>query len=166
MTAQVPAFDVASAGTVGVSVDNAHYYPTNSLTFTIKTATPVLSVQSLTFTPSPATVSSTAAGTVTLTGNAPAGGATVTIDQNGISIGSVTVPSGGTSAAFTIDTGNAAGTVTYLALYNGSGAAASLTVNATSLAIRTLSFNPASVGASGKTTGMATLSGTRLRAAR
>ena len=73
------------------------------------TVTPVaVGLSSLAVTPSSVVGGSPSTGTVTLTGPAPAGGAVVSLSSSNTSVASVpanvTVPSGATSATFTIST--------------------------------------------------------------
>jgi hypothetical protein len=110
--------------------------------------------------PTAVTGGNSSTGTVTLTGQAPAGGATVTLSDNSASSttpASVTVAQGATSATFTVTTSqvSAATNVTITAIYSGVTKTATLTVNAPALA--SVSLNPAEITGSNSTTGTVTL---------
>ncbi|MCX7993793.1 MAG: S8 family serine peptidase [Fimbriimonadales bacterium] len=101
-------------------------------TLTVNPASTV-TLQSLTISPTSVWGGSSATGTVTLSGPAPAGGATVQLRSNSSRASvptSVTIPAGATSANFTIRTTSAFSitTVTITATYNGVSRSAQLTV--------------------------------------
>ena len=101
-------------------------------TLTVNPA-PSVTLQSLTISPTSVWGGSTATGTVTLSGPAPAGGVVVQLRSSSsrASVPStVTVPAGATSARFTIQTRSAFSitTVTITATYNGVSRSAQLTV--------------------------------------
>jgi hypothetical protein len=108
-------------------------------------------------------------GTVTLTGAAPAGGASVTLSSSNTTVAnvpsSVTVAAEATSATFTISTSPVAAstTVTISAAYSGATQSASLTVTPTPPpppTLASLSVNPTTVvGGVQSSTGTVTLSG-------
>jgi pimeloyl-ACP methyl ester carboxylesterase len=90
-------------------------------------------VQSLTLSRSPAPGGSTITGTVTLTGSAPANGATVVFSSNNTAAqvpSFVFVPAGATTAAFSFDTSLVATetVMTVIASYNGASTVALLTL--------------------------------------
>src|SRR5712691_3515774 len=106
------------SGAVTVSVTS------NPATLTV--TAPLLTVASLTLSPSSVTGGSSSIGTVTLSAPAPAGGAQVTLSSNDPPVAtvpsSVTVPAAATSATFTVST-NAVSTSTLATIsgsYNGS----------------------------------------------
>ena len=99
-----------------------------------------LGVASLSFTPTTAHPGDVITGTVTLTGNAPSGGAAVTIAQNGTTLGTVTVAANTSSIQFTITLGTGTGTQTFTATYNGTSKSATVNVTASGPAIT--SFTP------------------------
>jgi trimeric autotransporter adhesin len=102
-------------------------------TLTITPATAV-TLSSLTLNPTSVRGGNTSQGTVTLSGQAPSGGAVVTLSSNKTSVAttpaSVTVAAGSTSATFTVSTTRPSSTttVTISAVYNGATKTASLTV--------------------------------------
>jgi uncharacterized repeat protein (TIGR03803 family) len=102
-------------------------------TLTITPASAV-TLSSLTLNPTSVRGGSTSQGTVTLSGQAPSGGAVVTLSSNNISVATVptslTVPAGKTSATFTVSTSRPSSntSVTLSAVYAGVTKAASLTV--------------------------------------
>jgi len=94
---------------------------------------PSVTLQSLTISPTSVWGGSTATGTVTLSGPAPAGGVVVQLRSSSSRASvpsSVTIPAGATSARFTIQTRSAFSitTVTITATYNGVSRSAQLTV--------------------------------------
>ncbi|MCX7925686.1 MAG: S8 family serine peptidase [Fimbriimonadales bacterium] len=102
-------------------------------TLTVNPATTNVTLQSLTISPTSVWGGSSATGTVTLSGPAPAGGAVVQLRSNSSRASvpsSVTVPAGATSASFTIRTTTGAGitTVTITATYNSVSRSAQLTI--------------------------------------
>jgi hypothetical protein len=92
-------------------------------------------VSSLALSPASVTGGSPSAGTVTLNGPAPAGGAQVTLSSSNTAAAtvpsSVTIPAGATSATFTVNTSIVvfSTTVTISASYQASSRSANLTVN-------------------------------------
>jgi len=117
---------------------------------------------SVTLNPTSVLGGTSSAGTVTLTGNAPAGGAVVTLASDKTTAaqvpGSVTVAAGATTTTFNVATSpvGANTTVSILGTY-GVAQATTLTVNAASLS--TLSVNPTSVAGGNTSTGTVTLNG-------
>ncbi|HMF77538.1 MAG TPA: hypothetical protein VK604_17910 [Bryobacteraceae bacterium] len=104
---------------------------------------------------------SSSTGTVTLTGAAPAGGASISLssDNSAATVpSSVTVPAGGTSATFTVATTavGAPATATIIASYNSADRTAALTITAPT-ALSTVSLNPTSVVRGTSSTGTVTL---------
>jgi len=97
---------------------------------------------SLTLNPTSVTGGNSSTGTVTLSGAAPAGGATVALSSNNTTAAtvpsSVTVAAGATAATFTVSTSAVAAstTVTISATYSGATRSASLTVTPASLRLR------------------------------
>jgi hypothetical protein len=92
-----------------------------------------VTLQSLTISPTSVWGGSTATGTVTLSGPAPAGGVVVQLRSSSSRASvpsSITIPAGATSARFTIQTRSAFSitTVTITATYNGVSRSAQLTV--------------------------------------
>jgi thermitase len=103
-------------------------------TLTVNPA-PSVTLQSLTIRPTSVWGGSTATGTVTLSGPAPAGGAVVQLRSSSSRASvpsSITIPAGATSARFTIQTRSTwwplVETVTITATYNGVSRSAQLTV--------------------------------------
>jgi thermitase len=102
-------------------------------TLTVNPPSSSVSLQSLTISPTSVWGGSSATGTVTLSGPAPAGGVVVQLRSNSSRAtvpSTVTVPAGATSANFTIRTTSAFSitTVTITATYNGVSRSAQLTV--------------------------------------
>jgi hypothetical protein len=109
----------------------------------------------------------TSAGTVTLSGAAPAGGALITLSSNNTAVArvpsSVTIAAGATSASFTVSTSAVAAStaVNISAAYSGVSKTASLTVTPAPpppSTLSSLSLNPTSVTGGGSSTGTVTLS--------
>jgi thermitase len=102
-------------------------------TLTVNPSSSSVSLQSLTISPTAVWGGSSATGTVTLSGPAPAGGVVVQLRSNSSRASvpnTVTVPAGATSASFTIRTRSSFSivTVTITATYNGVSRSAQLTV--------------------------------------
>jgi trimeric autotransporter adhesin len=164
----VPAGSTSAAFTVSTSpvasAQNATLtaaYGGSSTTATLTVNPPQVSSLSL----NPVTVLGTvsSAGTVVLTGPAPAGGALVALATSNPAAAtvpaSVTVPAGSISAGFTVSTFAVAAStgVTINASYGGVNAPASLTVNPP--AVNSVSLNPATVTGGSPSTGTVVLTG-------
>ena len=123
---------------------------------------PVVVVASVDLSPASGIGGYSSAGTVTLSGPAPAGGAVVALSSSNAAVasvvGSVTVPAGGTSASFTVSTVPVSSTATSVitATY-GASASSTLTVNPPSVSSVTLS--PTVVLGGANSTGTVTLNG-------
>jgi hypothetical protein len=102
-------------------------------------------------------------GTVSLSGPAPASGASITLSSSNPSAasvpGMVTVPSSSSSATFAISTFNVASStnVTITAVYNGTTKTATLTVTPAPPALSAISVTPTTVVGSSTANGTATL---------
>lgn len=125
-------------------------YTSSPATVTITVASQ-LALGSLTLTTSSLVGGNTTQGTVTLTGPAPASGATVSLSDDSAAVGvpaSVLVPSGSTSASFTITTTtvSASTTATISATYGGVTRTAPLTVTASGLGSISGTVSPAPSG--------------------
>src|SRR3989442_5628440 len=112
--------------------------------------------------PTTVTGGSNSTGTATLDGQAPAGGAQVTLSSNNPAAtvpGSVTVPAGATSAPFTITTSAVAASTsaTITASYNGVTRTSTLSV--TPPVVSSLGVNPTTVTGGSNSTGTVTLNG-------
>ena len=128
-----------------------------------------VSLSSLSLNPTSVTGGHSSTGTVTLSGAAPAGGATVALSSGNAAVAtvppSVTVAAGTTSATFTVSTSSVAAstTVTISGTYGGATSSASLTVAPAPPpppTLSSLSLNPTSViGGTQSSTGTVTLSG-------
>ncbi len=123
-------------------------------------------VSALGVNPTSVTGGSTSTGTVTLSGAAPSGGASVALSSSSSAAtvpASVTVAAGATSATFTVNTTSVSGsaTATITASYGGTSKSAALTVQpATATAsISAVSVNPTTVTGGSTSTGTVTLSG-------
>jgi VCBS repeat-containing protein len=147
---------VASSTSVTISAD----YGGVTRTATLTIAPPALS--SLSRSPSSVVGGKTSQGTVTLSGPAPSNGVVVSLSDNSSAASvpaSVTVPSGSTSATFTITTIPVASStsVTISASYGGVTRTATLTV--TPPVLSALSLNPTSVRGGSTSQGTVRLSG-------
>jgi len=161
-----------SAGAVGLLA--ADFNEDGKLDFAVGTDTSILilvqneitlpTVTSLSLSPSTVLGGSTSTDTVTLSGPAPTGGATVALSSGNTAVamipaGSVTVPAAATSATFTLDsqpvTANTSATIS--ANYNSSTQTAVLTVQS---AIPTgITLAPATVIGGSNSTGTVALNG-------
>ena len=160
LLASIPAADIASAGSAGVTV----YTPSpgggtsNTVNFDVY---PVLS--SVTVSPSAVAGGTSSTGTVTLSGPAPLGGAVVSLSSDNTSAAtvptSVTVAAGAASATFTIATVpvSSATIARISGLFGGVTRSSNLTVTLPSLS--SLSMNPSTVQGGNSSTGTVTLSG-------
>jgi hypothetical protein len=122
---------------------------------------------SVSVTPTSVAGLTTATATVTLSGPAPAGGATVFVSDDSLAIDQnlagidITVPAGATSTSFTVGTYGVSAPMagSILATYGGVTQSAVLTVNPTATAtLSAVSLNPASVTGGNSSTGTVTLS--------
>ena len=127
-----------------------------------------VALSALSMNPASVTGGNSSTGTVTLSGPAPAGGATVALTNSNTTVASVpsnvTVAAGATTATFTVSTSAVAAstTVTISATYGSATRSASLTVTPASpppAALSSLSLNPTSVTGGNSSTGTVTLSG-------
>jgi hypothetical protein len=125
-------------------------------------------LSSLSLNPTSVTGGNSSAGTVTLSGPAPAGGAQVTLSSSNTTAArvpsSVTVTAGATSATFTVSTSavTASTTVTISATYGGATRSASLNVTPAPPpppTVSSLTLNPANVFGGQSSTGTVTLTG-------
>jgi hypothetical protein len=139
------------------------------LDFELSSSAPTsVSLSSLSLNPTSVTGGNSSTGTVTLSGAAPAGGATIALSSSNTAAAtvpsSVTVAAGVTSATFTVSTSAVAAstTVTISGTYSGATRSASLTVTPAPPPPPTLSslaLNPTSVVGGNSSTGTVTLSG-------
>jgi hypothetical protein len=138
------------------------------LDFELSSALASVSLSSLSLNPTTVTGGNSSTGTVTLSGGAPAGGATVALSSSNTAAAtvpsSVTVAAGATTATFTVSTSAVAAstTVTISATYSGATRSASLNVTPASPpppTLSSLSLNPTSVTGGNSSTGTVTLSG-------
>ena len=160
LLASIPAADIATAGSAGVTV----FTPppgggtSNTVNFDVY---PVLS--SVTVSPSAVAGGVSSTGTATLSGPAPLGGAVVSLSSDNTSAAtvpaSVTVAAGAASATFTIATVpvSSATIARISGLFGGVTRSTNLTVNPPSLS--SLSLNPSTVQGGNSSTGTVTLSG-------
>ena len=137
---------VTAATTVQISGTSNGF--THSISFTVQPAR----VQQFSVSPTTATGGASSTGTVTLTGPAPAGGATVSLSSSDPSAtvpASVTIPAGSTSASFSITTnpGPSTTNVTISASYNGVTLNATLTVRP--LIVTGITVSPSTIGGGG-----------------
>lgn len=123
-----------------------------------------LTVSSVAIAPSPVTPGGTATVTITMSGSAPSGGATVMLASSNVSAfpvpASVSVTAGQSSTSVQVTAGNSTGTATITATYNSSNATASATVATSTLpAIRSAVLSSSTVSGPGSITLTITLSG-------
>jgi uncharacterized repeat protein (TIGR03803 family) len=157
----------AASFTVNADTSITAVIPTGATTGTVSITTPggtttsttvffvTPSVKSLVFNPDVTTAGSTTTGTITLSGPAPTGGASVVLAYGSITIGTYTVAAGSTfvTAPVTVYFLDAPGIYTYTASYGNTTASGNVTiVNAPSIT----AFTPASgtVGTSVAISGM------------
>ena len=121
-------------------------------------------IQSFTVSPTTVTSGFGANGTVTLSGPAPSGDATINLSSSNSSAASVpataTVPAGQTQTTFSVFTGNVSSstTVTLTATYSTSTQTATLTVNpASNVPVSSLTLNPTTVSGGSSSTATVTL---------
>ncbi len=132
---------------------------TRSAPLTVRAAT----TSKLTVTPASVVGGASAQGTVTLTGRAPAGGASVALasaNPSATVAGSVIVPPGSTSATFTVATilvATTQGPFNISATYNGVTRSDTLIVKAP--AVLSVLLNPTTVAGGSPSTGTVTLTG-------
>jgi len=157
VTAAVPAADIATAGTASVTLTNPNSQVSGSQSFVVQA---VVVPKSLVFNPNPAFSCGETLGTISLTGNAPTGGAAVALTLNGTSLGTVTVPAGqsGATVLLSLSTVTTATNITMAIAYNGGSASTTLTVNPTAVKILSLVYKPNPVIGGSSATGTVTLS--------
>jgi len=118
-----------------VSISGTYGGANQSATLTVTPAAAV-TLSSLTLNPTSVSGGNSSTGTVTLSGNAPSGGAVVTLTSGNTSVAtvpsSVTVAAGNTSATFTVNTTSVSSNtnVTISGTYGGASQSATLTVTA------------------------------------
>ena len=129
-------------------------------------STSTVSLSSVAVNPATVNGGSSATGTVTLSGAAPAGGATVTLSSSNTAAAqvpaSVTVSAGASSATFSVTTSSVASStsVTITGTYNSGAQTATLTVSpASTSSLSSVAVNPATVNGGSSATGTVTLSG-------
>ena len=129
-------------------------------------APPTVTLSSVSLNPTSVTGGNSSSGTVTLTGPAPTGGATIALSSSNtavaqVAVPSVTVPAGQTSAGFSVTTVSVASTtqVTISGTYPaGTTRTAALTVMP-AVSISSVTLNPATVTGGTSSTGTVTLNG-------
>jgi uncharacterized repeat protein (TIGR03803 family) len=139
---------------------------TASTNFTVKPCSSCPHISSLTLNPTSVQGGATSTGTVTLSANAPSGGAVVVLSTGNFLVAtvppSVIVAAGSTSATFTVST-TSVSTTTNVAVsgtYSGQAQSATLTVTPPgAVTISSLTLNPSSVTGGNSSTGTVTLSG-------
>jgi uncharacterized repeat protein (TIGR03803 family) len=166
ISADIPATDLDMAGVFPVTVSNPDTQAAISgpVNFTV---TPALGVASLSFTPSIIAAGGTTTGTVTLSENAPDGGALVSLTSSNPAAlpvpASVTVLAGATSATFTATASSSIESptqVTVTASYNNTAQMATVTINPAPITV-TVSPPSAWVQTSGTRQFTATVTGTQ-----
>ncbi len=139
------------------------------LDFELSSGAPAsVALSSMTLNPASVNGGNSSTGTVTLSGAAPASGATVTLSSSNTTAArvptSVTVAAGASSATFTVSTSAVAAstTVTITAAYGGATRSSSLTVTPAAPpppTVSSLTLNPANVFGGQSSTGTVTLTG-------
>lgn len=138
-----------------------------SATLQITAPAAMLTLNSVSVSPSSIASGATATGTVVLSGAAPVGGAVVSLTSGNTAVAtvasSVTVPAGSTSATFAVvaKTVSANTAVTLYASYAGATRTTTLTVTkpATVIALSSVTLNPTAVVGGSGSTGTVTLNG-------
>ena len=155
---QIQAIVPSGAVTGTVSVTTASGTATSSGSYTVTASAAALS--SLVYNPNPAYSSGLSQGTVTLTGPAPAGGASVAITNNGNTLATVVITAGQTSGSYEqpLNAVTTSTSYTLTAVYNSQQVSATLTANPTSVTLSGLSLSPNPVASGGSITGTVTLS--------
>jgi hypothetical protein len=153
-----------SCGTYGGQIQDNVVMTANSTVTIPLTSNVGVAVSSVAVSPASVTSGAPATGTITLSGSAPAGGVSVSLSSNNAAAivpASVTVAAGSESATFTVTTGSVTSSVsaTLTATYGVSKTAALTITPAISVALSSVSLNPASVASYGSSTGTVTLSG-------
>jgi len=124
---------------------------------------PALSLASITVNPISVVGGNSSTGTVTLSGPAPTGGATVTLASNNTAAqvpASVVVPAAATSATFTVTTSAvSSSTPATITAAFGAAQSATLTVTPPALTLSSVTLNPTTVVGGNSSTGTVTLSG-------
>jgi len=159
----------AVAASTTVTISGTYSGATRSASLTVTPASPPPpTLSSLSLNPTSVTGGNSSTGTVTLSGAAPAGGATVALSSSNTTVArtpsSVTVAAGATTATFTVSTSAVAAstTVTISATYSGATRSASLTVTPAPPPLPTVSsltLNPTNVFGGQSSTGTVTLTG-------
>ena len=164
----VPAYRIVSAaGSYNTSwTESNDGWDTAIVALKAAGTTSTVSLSSVAVSPSSVTGGSSSTGTVTLSGAAPAGGATVTLTSSNTTAAqvpaSVTVAAGATTATFSITTSSVANStsVTLSGSYNGSVKTATLTVNpASTVSLSSVAVSPTTVTGGSSSSGTVTLSG-------
>ncbi len=152
-----------------VTISAVYSGVTKTATITVNPVVQTVGVASVTISPNPVAAGTNSAGTVTLTGAAPTGGAVVDLESDKPSdavpsVTSITIPAGSTTGTFKIYTAkslSASVTATITATYNSTSQSATITVNPATTAVSLVSVsaspNPVTVGTNA--TGTVTLSG-------
>jgi Domain of unknown function (DUF4082)/Bacterial Ig-like domain len=147
----------AVSASTGVAI-TATYGVSRSATLTVNPPTPTSAVLN----PASVVAGSTSTGTVTLSGPAPVGGATVSLSSSNISAATVpasaTVNAGATTATFTVTTAavTVSTSVTITATYSGGSTTALLTVTPAA-ALSALGLSPTSLVGGNTSLGTVTL---------
>ncbi len=159
----------AVSASTAVSISGAYGGVTRSASLTVQPAAPpAVTLNSLALNPTSVTGGNSSTGTVTLSGAAPAGGASVALSSSNTTAArvpsSVTLAAGATSATFTVSTSavSASTAVSISGAYGGASRSASLTVKPVpppAITLSSLALNPTSVTGGNSSTGTVTLSG-------
>jgi hypothetical protein len=157
-------FNVSTSAVTGTTIGDIvaiYNYVIRTAPLTV-TAGSAVTLSDVSVNPSQVIGGTSSQGTVTLSGPAPAGGINVTLGSNSAATvpSSVTVSAGNATATFTVTTTSvsSATNATISASYNGVTRTAFLTITP-SVALTSVSLNPASVVGGAGSTGTVTLNG-------
>ena len=146
----------AVTGTITITTPSGT--ATSSGTYTVTASAVTLS--NFGFNPNPGFSSGLSQGTVTLSGPAPTGGASVAITNNGNTLATVVIPAGQTTGSYaqTLPTVTASTSYPFAAAYSGTTLNTSLVVNPTSVTLSGFNLSPNPVASGGTITATVTLS--------
>ena len=149
-------------GTKTVTITATAGSTSKTATLTVTKASSGVTASALSFDPNSISSDGMTTGTITLSGNAPSGGAAVALSSGGSAIETVTVPAGKSSTTFPLFSGVVPSTETDTidAAYGGKTVSADLTIKATTVKPTKISLSPSTVSGGGSTTVTITLSTT------
>ena len=155
---QIKVIVPSGAVTGKITVTTPSGSATSSAAYTVTSAAATLST--FAFNPNPGFSSGLSQGTVTLSGPAPTGGASVAITNNGNTLATVVIPAGQTTGSYAqpLPTVTAGTTYPFAATYSGTTLNTSLVVNPTSVTLSGFNLSPNPVASGGTITFTVTLS--------